>query len=152
MPALAGASPPSPENLVGAECLLRGKTREDKLLGELRKTPGAWSLYTYRRDSPSRVFPPRAGVNLVRAECLLRGKTREDELLGKLRKTPGAWSLYTYRRDSPSRVFPPRAFLKKGGGREGGISRDSCKPSSPSSPERFRLLSEKRLRKTLRTT
>ena len=60
MPALAGASPPSPENLVGAECLLRGKTREDELLGQLRKTPGAWSLYTYRRDSPSRVFPPRA--------------------------------------------------------------------------------------------
>ncbi len=39
---------------------------------------------------------------------------------------------------------------KGGGGR--AISRDSCKPSSPSSPERFRLLSERRSAESLRTT
>jgi len=38
------------------------------------------------------------------------------------------------------------------GGREGGISRDSRKPSGPSSPECLRLLSERRSAESLRTT
>ena len=61
-------------NPVHAECLLRGKTREDQLLGKLRKNLGACPLYTHRRDSSSRVFPPHEELKSSGCGMLARRK------------------------------------------------------------------------------